>query len=151
MAKGRGKGKGGAAPELPQCVLRVPCVFGGVSIGNGTARLGVSVPRGFLNIVAADESLVGHRLVVVVRLNKEGEDHRQQTLLDDIKWTITGTADVKRIGVNAEHISFGLTFSLKDVDIAELAKFSKGNGEFQIDDVQELPEETEGEADDLAA
>ena len=126
-------------------LVKFPCGFGGVSIGDATARIAVRVARGFLNINAADECLVGHRIDVVVTLNKEGEDPKQQTLLDDIKWTITGAADVKRIGVNADEISFGLTFSLADINVAELAKFSKGTGEIQIMGVGEIPEDSADE------
>lgn len=141
--------KRGEQSEKPAAepVLNVPCEFGGVSIGDTSARLGVRVPRGFLNIVAADECLVGHRLDVIVKLNREGVDPKQLSLLDDIEDSITGSADVKRIGVNAESISFGLTFSLPDIDISELARFSKGTGAIQINNVSELPKEIEGDDD----
>jgi len=151
--KGNDGSAGKGTKQEPAFVMKFPCEYGGVSIGDTTARIGVRVPRGFLNLVAADEALVGHRLDLVARLNRKGADPKQLNLLDDIEDTITGSADVKRIGVNQEQISFGLTFSLADVDISELAKFSKGNGEIQIDQVAALPSDSpaDGDGDDADA
>ena len=134
-----------AKDDKKTAVVKFPCAFGNVNIGDHTARIGVRVARGFLNINAADECLPGHRLDVVAKLNKEGEDPKQQTLLDDIKWSVKGSADVKQFAVTADNISFGLTFSIADIKVEELSKFAKGTGEIQIMGVGEIPEDSADE------
>lgn len=140
MAKNGKKGNNNA-------VLNIPVQFGGVSIGKSTARLGCAVDRQSLNLVAADEAFCGHRLTGTVRLG--GEDGQPMLDgMDDLEHEVAGTFDCKRIGVSAESISFGLTFSLADVEVGELAKLSKGAGRLLVESIAELPADAHDEEDD---
>lgn len=131
-----------------EVILDVPVEFGGVSIGEATCRLGVRVNRSSLNINAADECFCGHRLSGRVILGIRDESPEQGKLIDDVDFEVQGTFDVKRIGVSVDQITTGLTFSLADIDVAELAKFSKGTGRLIVNGVQELPKDSPDEGDD---
>lgn len=130
--------------------LDIPVSFGGVSIGDATARLGIKIDRSVCNITTADDTFCGHRLSGRVVLGGGDDSPGQGKLVDDLDHVVDGVFDVKRFGANAKEISTGLTFSLADVDVRELAKFSKGSGRLIINVVAELPEDTGGdeEADD---
>ena len=123
-------------PKKP--TLEVAVAFGGVSIGDTTARLGVKIQRDFLNVVDADEVFTGKRLTVIVQLGAADADQRK---LFDVELEVAGSVDVKRIGVTPETISAGLTFNLKTLDIATLARFSKGVGRLKVFDVAAIPDD----------
>lgn len=139
--------KNGKATETDR-VLDIPVEFGGVSIGDATARLGLHVDRGALNLLAADEVFCGHRLVGQIILGRHDDQPDQQMLMDDYDLCLDGTFDVKRISVNQKAISTGLTFSLADIDVAELAKFSRGSGRLVVNTVNELPDDVPLNEDD---
>lgn len=128
-----------------KAVLDVPVEFGGVSIGENTARLGIRMDRSVMNLLAADEAFCGHRLNGSIVLGGSDDARGQGKLLDDMDETVTGTFDVKRIGVNSKSITTGLTFSLADIDIGTLARFSKGSGRLIVNGVSELPVEVQHE------
>lgn len=127
--------------------LELVVEFGGVSIGETTARLGVKIPRQQLTISRADATFTAKRLAVVVQLGNPDPDQKK---LFDVVVEVRGTVDVKRLGVSADEYSTGLTFNLADVDVATLARFSKGQGRLSVLSVEELPE-PDGEADEDVA
>lgn len=116
--------------------------FGGVSIGETTARLGVKIARPQLTITKADQTFTGKRLSVVVQLGNPDPDQKK---LFDVVTEVAGSVDVKRLGVNVDEYATGLTFNLADVDVATLAKFSKGKGRLRVLAVEDLPDEGEGD------
>lgn len=116
--------------------------FGGVSIGETTARLGVRITRQQLTITTADATFTGKRLSVVVQLGNPDPDQKK---LFDVVTEVAGSVDVKRLGVNVDEYATGLTFNLADVDVATLAKFSKGKGRLRVLEVADLPDEGEGD------
>jgi hypothetical protein len=140
MAKRNGK-------QQQKPVLDVPVDFKNVSIGKTTARLGASFDRSSLNINAADDTFCGHRLTGRVLLGGSDAANGQGQLFDEDEYdgVVSGIFDVKRISAGPDDISCGLTFSLKDVDIERLAKFSGGKGRVQIQDVAPLPEDVADE------
>lgn len=119
-------------------VFDVPVHFGGVSIGDKTARVGVRIDRSALSLDDADKAFCGHRLHGRVQLGGNGDGPGQKVLFDS-DLCLEGTFDVKRISADSSQISTGLTFSLKDIDISELAKLSRGSGRLLVDDIGELP------------
>lgn len=139
-----GKKKGGGN------VLDIPVEFGGVSIADATARLGIRIDRSVCSVKTADDVFCGHRLSGRVVLGGNGDGNGQKKFVDDLDHQVGGVFDVKRFGANQKQIATGLTFSLADVDITELAKFSKGSGRLIIDNVAELPEDEAGDADEHA-
>ncbi len=138
--------KSNKKPAKP--TLEVAVQFGGLSIGDQTARLGVRIARAFVDVEKADAVFVGKRLEVVVQLGAADAD---QMKLFDVELEVVGSVDVKRIGVAPDSISAGLTFNLASIDVATLARFSKGVGRLKVLTVSELPSEAAAEADDDAA
>lgn len=130
-----------------ESVLDIPVQFGGVSIGEATARLGVKIDRSVCSINAADDIFCGHRLNGRVVLGGSDDQPGQTRFLDTDDY-VDGVFDVKRFGANSKEISTGLTFSLRDVDVAELAKFSKGSGRLIVNNVGELPEDSKADDDE---
>lgn len=139
-AKGTGKAKGAGAAKGKAPTLEVAVSFGGLSIGDATARLGCKINREFLNVVDADELFTGKRLSVVVQLGSGLPDQQE---LFDFKIEVAGSVDVKRIGVSVDTITAGLTFALASIDVATLAKFSKGIGRLKIFDVELIPDDAQ--------
>jgi len=131
----------------PESVLDVPVDFGGVSIGESTARLGIKVSRDRLNLVAADEIFCGHRLTGRVLLGHIDDDADQMAMFDDADVEVNGSFDVKGLRVTADSIATGLTFSLSDIDVATLAQFSKGKGRVIVSHVAEIPHDKEDDVD----
>jgi hypothetical protein len=119
-------------------VLDIPVEFGGVSIGDGVARLGVKIDRNAITITEAVRVFVGHRLTGRVQLGGNGDSAGQETM--DFDHAVEGVFDVKRIGVGVKQYGTGLAFSIEDIDVREIAKLSKGSGRLQIEQVAALPE-----------
>lgn len=136
---------------MSELILELAAEFSGVSIGDTTARLGIRFSREDIGIEAADKTFCGHRLDCEVVLGNDRDSGGQKTLVDDLDHRVAGSADVKRIGVLPDAISTGLTFSLEDIDIAELAKFSKGRGRLLVRGVGDIPVETKPEKSNVPA
>lgn len=128
-------------------VIDIPVEFGGVSIGGSTTRIGVRINRDDLNINAADDVFCGHRLTGRVELGN-GDESPGQTRFVDQTELLEGIFDCKRIGFDAGHISTGLTFNKKDIDMDLISRFAKGSGRLVITDVGEIPEDAEDDDED---
>jgi len=127
--------------------VEIPVSFGGVSIGQSTARLGLRIDRSHIDLIQADELFCGHRLTGDVVLGNR-DDGEGQTTMFDTDFIVSGHFDVKQLGVNADRLSTGLTFSLKDVEIETLAKFSKGVGKLVVREVGAIPADAPSEHDE---
>lgn len=114
----------------------VPVEFGGLSIGDATARLSIKVERGILELDDAVETLCERRLQATIEI---GEGHPRLFDADPVP-TITSAFDTKKISVGSKHYSTGLTCALAEVDVRELARFAKQSGVIRIADVQNIPE-----------
>ncbi len=132
-------------PKAKSDTITLPVEFGGVSIGKTTARLGLHVDRSALDLAAADTIFCGKRLTGRLILGNNGDAPGQGHLINDLDEVLDGVFDCKRIGANCTEITTGLTFALASIDIATLAKFSKGSGRLVVDEVEELPEDGDGE------
>ena len=58
--------------------------YGGVSIGETTARLGVKIDRGVVDLLRADDMFCNHRLTGYVVLGRKSDGDGQQTITEDI-------------------------------------------------------------------
>ena len=120
----------------------LPVMFGGLSIGDAFARLGVRVDRESIDLTTADEIWCGHRLTGSLVLGGHDDQGGQQKLVDDLEQKIEGVFDVKRYSVSTTDIAASLSLSLIGLDIAELAKFTKNSGRLQITGIDLIPDET---------
>lgn len=121
----------------------LPVQFGGVSIGEMTARLGVKIDRKRIDVIKADQSFCDRRLIGSVVLGHADDDPDQTALWEDADHRIEGAFDVKGFRCNSSHIAIGLTLALAEIDVAELAKFSKGSGRLVVGEIEELEKEIE--------
>lgn len=129
-------------------VLDVPVTFGSLSIGKATCRIAITIDREALDIVAADEAFCGHRLNGKVILGARRDSPGQEKMWDDTDFEVKGAFDVKRISLTADSISTGLTFSLRDINIADVAEFSKGVGRLQVYEIGAIPDDAPDEHDE---
>lgn len=129
-----------AKVKEPELLIDVPVTFRGVSIQETTVRLGVKIARDNIGLDTADECFCGRRLTGRVQLGGADDQAGQRKLMDDLNHFVEGHFDCKRLGVGADVIGIGLTFNLRDVDIAELAKFSKGTGRLIVNNVGVIPD-----------
>lgn len=150
MAKAATKKKPASAQKTTSYIKTIPVSFGGVSIGQGTARIGIRVDRSNLGLSEAEKYLCGRRLVGRVRVESGNGDPSQQDLVPDLHHEIAGAFDLKQMGVSPERYSAGLTFSTAEINLAELGFFAKANGRLYIETAAEIPDDAEvhdGDAD----
>ncbi len=130
-------------------LLELPVAFGGVSVGDKTARIGCAVDRGeALGIAEADRHLCEQRLTVRMLARPAGDNHDQDRLpgMDDDE-KLDAVVDVKGFSVSKDSISFGLTFAIASVDVGALAHFAKRAGKLVVTCAEDIPEK-EGSGDD---
>lgn len=127
--------------KTPVALTDIPVGFGGVSIGEKTARIGISVDRAWLSLDQSDRLFCERRLQGAVALGNADDAAGQAKLWDDADHQIATSFDIKGFRVGTEHISTGLTMNLNEIDVSELAKFSKGVGRLAVYDVTDIPEE----------
>ena len=128
-------------------VTTVPVKFSGVSIGAGTARIGIKIERSKLDLARADELLCGRRLSGRIVVTQD-EDADQQRLFAG-KNELHAVFDSKRFGANPNEITAGLTFNLSDVETQfdSLGHFANRSGALQIDEVAVLADVEGGGAE----
>ena len=111
--------------------VRIAVKFGGVSIGEETARLGIRISRADVALERADEMLCGRRITGKVRVasvSGEGADQKALAGMEDAIVEIASVFDIKRLGVSPKEFSAGLQFSLAEIDVSVLAHFAKREG-----------------------
>lgn len=140
--KTKQKAKPNSQEKAENKTLRIPVAFSNVSIGEGTARVGVTIDRDDLSVENADSTLCGRRLIgSIVRL-KNGESDSQKALpgMDGERHEISGAFDVKSFNCKPKSFTAGLTFSLESIKIEELGYFAKRSGVLLINHVEDLDE-----------
>ena len=137
------------AKKNKESVMELPVSYGGLSVGDKTARIGVSISRGNLSITKADKAFCCKRLDVSIKAMSNGAQADNQPLpgMEGSDWEVGGVADVKGWSTNGKSITFGLTFNLENVEVETLSHFPKREGTLVVDAVEDIPEE-EGADDD---
>lgn len=130
-----------------QNLVEIPVDFGNVSIGDETARLSIKINKNFLNIIAAEELLCGRRLTGSVQLGGIEDMDGQQTLFEaDV--IVPGTFDVHRFGVSPKVYTTSLTFRLAEIEVGDIARFSKGRGRLIVQTNKPIPHDVVDEHDE---
>lgn len=124
----------------PFAGFRGGVTFGSINIGVETASVGIKIGRGVINLNMADELFCGRRLTGKIILGKIDEGDGQGKLIDDVDHEVQGAFDVSKFSCNKKQIGITASFSLEDIDIAELSVFSSKPGRLVIDSVGEIPE-----------
>jgi hypothetical protein len=130
--------------QQSKSILELNAVFGNVSIGDKTARIGLTVDRLDLTLPQADRHLCEKRLIGSIFSRPPG-DHPDQGTLPEMEFstTISGAFDVKSFRVTKKHLNFGLTFAIASIDVALLAHFAERSGRLIVDDIDIIPEKEE--------
>lgn len=128
--------------------VQLPVDFAGVSIGDGTCRVGIRIPRGEMKLSKADQMLCGRRLTGRIVLTPNGESANQMYMFKGLKHEIAGTFDIKGYSVRPDWISCGLTFAMSEIDPRELASFAKRQGRLLVQGVTDIPTARGGEDED---
>jgi len=124
--------------------LKLPVHFGGVSIGEDTAAIGITLTHEDLAIKSPDtppvlrayELLCTRRLKVILTLGRRDEGETQGKLLEtDI--TINGTCDTNSLGVTTKSLGSRLSFALSEVNASDIAQFAKRDGFMTIASLME--------------
>lgn len=121
--------------------LNIGVDFGGVSFGDKTARLGVTIDREKIPLDRADELFCDRRLTGTVILGHTEDDPTQRDLIEDAAHKVAGTFDVKGFSCKPSTLSIGLTFGRLEVDPGELSLFAKKSGRLIVTASAEIPDE----------
>lgn len=135
--------------------IDLPVAFGSVSIQKTTVRLPISIVRKVMGLVMCDFLFTDRQLTGKVVLCHSEDANGQKTLYDDMDHEVGGVFDVKGYRATSSEFKSSLTFPLKEIDVAELARLAAGSGRLVITKVAHIPEdsaaqqEEEYEADDF--
>jgi hypothetical protein len=127
-------------------LLNVPVDFSNVSIGDKTARIGVSMSRDDgPTLSEAAKTFCNRRITGKIVAKPEGSSADQASLpgMDDDA-EITGSFDTKSLNVTDTHFGIGLTFARSEIEVAMLARFAKRAGKLIVNDVEVIPDPPAG-------
>lgn len=123
-----------------QVIADIPVQFGGVSIGQSTAKLSMKIVRGAMSLEFADELFCERRLRGRIQLGGH-DDGSGQLKFFDTDPCIDGSFDVHRFGVTADAFTTGATFKKNELDLSVLGDFSKGTGRMLVFEHTDIPDE----------
>jgi len=106
--------------------------FGGVSIGQETARIGVEIDRAKMTLQDADKFLSGSRLKVHLLATPKGECKGQKHF-EDMTETIEGEIDCKSFSVTADKFRTGFKFAAAALNLLTFVGFRKRPGKAFIE------------------
>jgi hypothetical protein len=137
------------AKDKAVSLLELPVAFGGLSVGERTVRLAVSIGRANISVNQADKAFTDMRITCKIKTQPKGDAPGQTTLAGMAGTSeIEGVADVKGIKAGGTTIGIGLTFSRRNIDIEELSHFVRADGQLIVTDIAKLSEEESGDDDD---
>lgn len=136
-----------ADQEIGKFQLDVPVEFGGFSCGDETARLSLSISRDRMTPSRADQFLCGSRCSIRIAADPNADDDvpGQQTI-DGLSF-IESVVDIKSYRVNSSRIGCGLTFSIEEIDVADLAALANHKGRLLLNRVGDAGD-TDDDGDD---
>lgn len=112
--------------------LKCDVEFGGVSLGDQTARIGVSCDKDAIDPFTAEQHLCGRRVRATIELARSGEaDQKRFKGMEPER--IETVCDVKSYRSAMKSWSWGLTFQLESVATGSLGHFAKRSGRIEID------------------
>jgi hypothetical protein len=129
-------------------LLDIPVQFGKVSIGANTASIPLKCDRASLSVSKADKHMCGHRLSGVILASDSQPDQGHFPGMDGATGELEAVFDVKGFAVKPKHLSFGLSLSIKDVDMSGLAHFANRQGRFIIYSAEAIPDDEGGDEGD---
>lgn len=121
--------------------------FGGVSIGDQTASIGITIERDGMDCLdQCDELFCGRRLEGKLQLNKAPQ--RQLPGMEGEIPCIETVFDVKHFSVKPEVITIRATFSLSSIRVETLGLFAKQAGQLWVNHLEDLADADDDEYED---
>lgn len=126
-----------------QCT-EIDVKFGDVSIQKTTARISMVIERTAMGYPDALQLLCGSRVELVARVVVDGDDKDQQFFDGMRPPPLESVVDIKRFGTTPTQFTASLTFALKEIATAQLAKFVHRPAKVELRRIGDIPaEETE--------
>ena len=119
--------------------MSVAVAFGGISIGEDTAKVGFSIDREAMTLEDAESNLCGKRITGRLVVVAGGDDPNQQPLpgMGDIKHELKAVFDVKGFRCTPKLFASGAVFQLSTIQVEELGHFAKKKGRLIVSTVEE--------------
>lgn len=130
-------------------LLDVAVSFGGVSIGDTTAKVSFTINRDRFDLEEADRFLCGKRLTGRLVVVRGDEDPNQEPLpgMEDNKLELSSVFDCKGFRATPKTIASGAVFLLESIDVSVLGHVAKKSGRLIIQSVEEASSGNEDEDD----
>lgn len=123
------------------------CEFGAASIGDGTARIPVTIDGEIMDPNEAAEYLRGRRIEVVISRETASANQKKLPGLEDTPdpvTRLTAVCDVKKFAVGAKSYGFSVTLPLQEIDPGLLAKFAMRTGRIELQVLGDAEEHPKG-------
>jgi hypothetical protein len=124
-------------------MYKLEASFGSVNFGDTSASCSVKIPLSEFSLAKAHKDFCERRLKGEINAKGAAGDAAAQGTLegmdDDVK--IKGVFDVAKISVSKKMVSFTVSFSLRDIDRAQLSNIAKRNGFLIVNTVEDIPED----------
>lgn len=124
-------------------MYKLEASFGSVSFGDTSASCSVKIPLSEFSLAKAHKDFCERRLKGEINAKGAAGDAASQGALegmdDDVK--IKGVFDVAKISISKKMVSFTVSFSLRDVDRAQLSNIAKRNGFLIVNTVEDIRED----------
>lgn len=119
----------------------VPVAFGQVGLGKTLGRIGIKIDRQQLSLDDCDALLCGKRVTGTVHLGRKDDSPGQKSLIEGRDIAVAASFDVNGFRVTPEMLGMSLSFNLESIELADVAKLSKGEGRFVAAASDEIPED----------
>jgi len=124
---------------------KIPVSFSDASIGDQTASIGFTVDRSQLTINQAEEFFCGRRLTGTIEA-KPKDEHPEQAHLNGFEGhAIKNSFDIKRFSTTPKNYSGRLTFSLQEIELADLAHLAQRDGQITVTEISDADHDGDGE------
>lgn len=117
--------------------VTVNAKFKNVNLGDETARLGIEIPCGEMQVMKAVSLFRGSQCKVTITLgDKEQEDMLGAKGIP----VIESVVNFKSVTIKQKVYNVGLTFNLADVTPEEIAHFAQQSGHISVERIGAIPE-----------
>lgn len=113
--------------------ITTKCRYGNLSVGAEKATISVTVERAALSVERLEPVVVGGRLNVLLRYDRNGQaDIDGQQKLAETNEELQSVADCPSLQIKPSKLSFRLSFAVGAVDVKQLAAAAQMSGELSF-------------------
>lgn len=137
-------GKPTEDPRARSEKVNVGVKFGGISLGDMTATLGVVVDRERLKLAQADRLLCQKLVDVKIQIGGSDDGSEQKEFIE--RPAIEASCETKKLSTSAKAVGTGLIFSTNEVDLDDLIDFRKQTGRLVVYESKPMQKEPKKKA-----